>query len=67
MDSDGGLTHRKLAMAFSGERSHNAGRLRAICGLLDLPVLVEAGFQENPMARIFVFSNLDGFFDTATN
>lgn len=42
-------------MTFSGERSHNASRLRATCGLLVLPALVEAGFQENPMARIFVF------------
>ena len=56
--ANGGLTHRKLAMAFSGERSHNASRLRAICGLLVLPALVEAGFQENPTARILVFSEL---------
>jgi hypothetical protein len=52
-------------MAFSGERSHNASRLRAICGLLVLPALVEAGFQGNPMARIFVFSELSRFFDKA--
>ena len=56
MESNGGLTIDKLAMAFSGERSHNACCLRAICGLLVLPALVEAGFQENPMARILVFS-----------
>ena len=49
-------------MTFSGERSHNASRLRATCGLLVLPALVEAGFQENPMARIIVFS---GLLDTA--
>jgi hypothetical protein len=58
MDSNGGLTIERLALAFSGERSHNASRLRAICGLLVLPALVEAGFQENPMARILVFSEL---------
>ena len=65
MDSNGGLTIEKLAMTVSGEQRHNARRLRAICGLLVLPALVEAGFQENPMARIFVFSELSGFFDTA--
>jgi hypothetical protein len=59
----GGLPIEKLAMTFSGERSHNAGRLRAICGLLVLPALVEAGFQEKPMARILVFSEVSGFFD----
>jgi len=54
-------------MTFSGERSHNASRLRATCGLLVLPALVEAGFQENPMARIFVFGERQWTLGTPNN
>jgi len=67
MESNGGAYHRKLAMTFSGERSHNASRLLATCGLLVLPALVEAGFQENPMARIFVFGERQWTLGTPNN
>jgi hypothetical protein len=34
---------------------------------LVLPALVEAGFQENPMARIFVFGERQWTFGTPNN